>query len=252
MAKATPKQVAAGKMLARASKLASREGISKKVAYARLFKKKSTSGGSKAVAKRSTKSVSKKRSTSKAAPRGPQKIGIGRAYQAANQGLCLGGPAITLGLDYGFNRMNARSDPVGTLQKRIISPEMAANVAITAADTYLDKKVGQAAALSRKSVTAWLPEAVKGWSASSYERQHGGVDKGTPTRLAYRWMWADRGIVPGEGNGDISFNTNGGVYPYRTAKHGGQAVRLFANRTKIGRTISAPIKKMLSMVGLSL
>lgn len=118
----------------------------------------------------------------------------------------------------------------------------ATNAALTLADVVIDKKTGQAAALSRGSLTAWAPEAYLAARALDDARNRTAL-----WAIHARTIMRRNGYWP-HGNwsayGDPQFRT------YRAIRHGGQALRLFLNRTSLGQMVKRKaLTPVLQMVG---
>ena len=119
------------------------------------------------------------------------------------------------------------------------------NAAVLALDGVIDKKTGQSAALSRGSITAWAPEVFNGLQA--FVTGQGGLRVVGDARSVHANLsTAYTGYDPQAGSvnwQDPRFTT------YRLMKHGGQAIRILANRTSLGKRMFTPVKRVLGAIG---
>lgn len=178
------------------------------------------------VAKRpAAKKPAKRRSSSTSATSSFSRIGTGRSYQAGRATALILAPAsheVLAVVTEGKPPAQAGRD----LFDRVKSRPMLTHEAIVAADIIVDRsrKVGQAAALSRGSVTAWLPEGYLLGSGVMDVL----VDKLGARDVHTRYIQRQTGWSP------VSNTWNPQrARIYRIAKHGGQAVRILSGRVKI-------------------
>ena len=198
----------------------------------------------------------KAKATPKATPKGTGSTGggnpttdsskkpmrMGAAYQV---GKVTGQAAVPL-TDYALQEQPKTVDGLMAHLKGVANPELAKGYAVAGADAALSKSrlVGHAGALSRRSATAIAPEAylaVKGFEDAAVEKVpartvHGRAAKRT---MGYDPLQAGGKFVPA----DPEFRT------YHKIKWIGAGVRAIANRTRLGKRVFAPVKRVLSMLG---
>ena len=166
---------------------------------------------------------------------------IGAAYLNAQLGQRLASPLIDPAIRIAKGYRPTSAQLISQTKTRLTSGgDYAKNVAIAVGDRWLDKKTGQANALSRGSVTAWAPEVYDGLKVIDDVRA-----KKSAVDIHAAYTQRNTGYDP---RGPDFAITNDFVTK-RILKHGGQAVRFVANRTKIGQTITRPLKKVLSAAG---
>ena len=166
---ASAKQKAAQKRLAAASRKASKEGKKGKAFRARIKQllKGTGGGGSKSSPKGKSKSRGGSTATKgSSSPRRAPKIGA--QYTAAKRGLKVISPATQV-------VVQKAGVPIRTGDQKIFSENTldqigakvktfgyAGNLAVEVLDTVVDRKTAQAGALTRGSVSAWIPEIFTG------------------------------------------------------------------------------------------
>lgn len=196
-------------------------------------------------AKKPGKKVAKKGGTkATATTSGSKAPGTGRSYQAVR----LTALAVAAGTDQilaiateGKDVETAGRDLFEAAKSR---PHLT-HLGIVAVDLVIDKsrKVGQAAAMSRGSVTAWAPEV--------YEVGMGVVDAlgGASERQIH-----NRAISRVTGWSPIGNVYNrAAMRTYRLIKHGGQLVRIGGNRIKVLQRIKRVVQEnILRPVGATL
>ena len=162
--------------------------------------------------------------------------GIGGAYLDGKVSAQVLSPAIDAGI--GALQGGGISTFTTDLRYRFVGPGAGTtvlNAASAIGQRWADKKIGQAAALSRGSITAWASELIPvAETIAAGDR-------------SARGAFAKFNLVTTGYNPNASgFNFREAV-PYVGAKYGLGIARKLVNRTKIAR----PLKKGLSMVGLT-
>jgi len=122
--------------------------------------------------------------------------------------------------------------------------DYAINLGVMTADAWLDKKTGQAAALSRGSVTAWAGEAYLALKSANQAR----TDT-NPRKLHADAVRRHQGYDPWS---KTFLKDDPEFREYRIIHHVGQGVRMVGNRTRIGKALAAPLKKGLAAIGAGL
>lgn len=156
---------------------------------------------------------------------------LGASYQAAKLGVALVGPPayqIAIG-----------KSPAEQTARNIFSEGDHAypkGVAVSLLDQWGSKKLGHAAALSRKSLTALAPEALEIVDAA----QRTNLDPAGSVREANM-------AFTGYNMGDRTFSADR-VRRYAIAKYGLGIARKVLNKTRIAE----PVKAALSMMGVTL
>lgn len=121
-----------------------------------------------------------------------------------------------------------------------------ANLVIATADAALDTKMGHSGALSRGSITAWVPEVIRGADAlAAGAGAHGGKMDGRAAHAAF--VESGTGFNPQSGTWSIAPRT----IAYQGAKRVGQIIRRLAS-TSTGGKVFGPVKKGLAMLGAHL
>jgi hypothetical protein len=188
------------------------------------------------------KGKSRRRSAPKRAPSPKRPPGIGASY-AAGRAAVLSMAPLT------HEVALTTKDNIGTLPDRTIERAFtgayAANLAVLAADAAIDRKAAQSGALSRGSVTAWLPEAFVMLRAAE-PIISGGISRDSLAAANTLAVRTTNGYDVGAGALNLS---DPDFVRYRTMKHVGQVIRIVANRTSIGRAIARPLKKGLRVIG---
>lgn len=154
-----------------------------------------------------------------------EKRGLGSAYQGTAAALGFAAPVTQKALEVIDARASPSLDTVRDLvRNRILTPAYGVNVLIEGATAIVDKKMGQAAALSRGSVTAIVPEVFLGAVVADEARVQGRL---SPT-MHQRWSKARNAYDP-------SFNAiaadKSEFFAYRIGKHGGQVFRKIRTRS---------------------
>lgn len=171
---------------------------------------------------------------------------LGQSYRAGTTAIVALSPVV----DEVIN--SAQSRKFNTLPANLkakLTTGTAANLVVGAIDAALDSKMGHSAALSRGSITAWLPEGIRlGATATGGGARFGGGTTGISARGANAaFARSTTGYDPTTATwnpGDASFWT------YQGFKRGGQVARKVANMP-FGKRILAPVKKGLKALGLS-
>ena len=121
----------------------------------------------------------------------------------------------------------------------------AISLGVMAADTLIDKRLRQTAAMARKSVTAIGPEIVPLLAAwNEYTRHKGSGAAEAATWANNAWNAAISGYDPIHNTWDPDKMKN-----YRIAKHGGQAIRLARAKIPIVKSITDMLP--LKLLGLT-
>lgn len=250
MAKKAPtaKQKAAQARLSKASKQASREGKKGKAFKARVAQLlKGTGGGGKGKSNPAKGSTSTDLATTSTNKKGP---GLGSTYSAGKNIIMIMSP----GTEVVLQRVTAGApvavrETLDEIGAKVIDMDYAGNVLITMADNFIDShpKIGQRAALSRKSVTAWLPEAFLGLIIADVIKQHGGLTKRAVLQIHQQVVLAVNGY--NVFLGELQFETSD-FQTYRGLKHGGQGLRII-HGTKIGKKLVKPLKPALKALGVT-
>ena len=155
---------------------------------------------------------------------------LGAQYQAAKLGVQLAGPPV----------IHAFTNPkheIAAIKNLVKSPGYLKSVAVALADQWGSKKLGHAAALSRHSVTALIPEVLAvGDSATRAD-----ID---PQHSVQNFVSATDGL-----DTDTStFSFNERIKTYGFTKYGLGIGRKVLNKTRLAE----PLKKALSMLGVTL
>jgi len=198
----------------------------------RLRRASGRSGGTKALSKRSGGSSPARTNKGQA---------VGAAYTATKRFIVFLAPVTDEAISEAQGRQGAQTRFNNLRNKANV--DYGINLGIIAADAWLDKKTGQAAALSRGSLSAWAGEAYLAFRSAEDRR----LNK-DPRDTHRNWVVRHQGYDPVTG---LSKHDDVGFREYRIIHHVGQGVRMLANRTNIGATITAPLKKGLSALGLS-
>ncbi len=181
--------------------------------------------GKKGKGKGKGKAVAKKSKGGTSATSTSSRVGTGRMYQGARLTALVLAPVshqIIGVVTQGKNPTLAGEDLLAVVK----SKPHAAHQIVNVADIIVDRsrKVGQAAALSRGSITAWLPEGyLLGKGVQDVLIDNLGAEA-VHTRYIQRqtgWSGISNTWVPQRAR------------MYRILKHGGQAIRIGASRIKI-------------------
>jgi hypothetical protein len=164
---------------------------------------------------------------------------LGAQYTAAKHAATVLSPLTDVGLLAATQKGSIDQNNVGaSLHARAMTGGYAGNLAVNAADAFLDRKFGQAAALTRGSVTALVPEGYL--ALASFAR--GGKDIRAVHSNA---VIVHQGYDPATGQGafdDPNFRT------YRLLKHGGQILRRLST-SGVGKKVLGPVKDAIGMLG---
>ena len=152
---------------------------------------------------------------------------LGASYQAAKLAVQVGGPIA-------YQALTDRSQ--AGFVSRLKSSDYHKGVAVSLLDQWGSKKLGHAAALSRKSVTAWAPEVLAGVQAGQEANLDpiGTADLFVGNTSGYRFQ-------------DNIFHVDR-VKGYAITKYGLGLARKVVNKTRIAE----PVKNALSLLGVTL
>ena len=181
---------------------------------------------------------------------GSAKTGMGKAFLNAQTGLELLAPVGEGLLRTWLSLKGDLSDVVlKDIPEKVLTTAYAFNVAIASGDRWLDKKLGQAAALSRGSVTAWGPEVYAGALAiEAGIRNRGSMQSNVAA--AHRTYIA---VMNGYDVRTSSITIGPATVTYRTAKHAGQLLRKMRGRSKLVHGLTEPIREfVLKPIGLTI
>lgn len=260
MAKKAPtaKQKAAQARLSKASKQASREGKKGKAFRARIKQLlKGTGGGGKSKSKAKPKGGSKSRggSTAKGNPNSKRNPKIGANYTMTKRGLKVIAPLTSIILEKAKvkNRTGDRKilsqNTLVRVGRKVNTIDYGLNVAVEVLDTIADKKFAEAGALTRGSVSAWLPEVFTGLVVLD-------ADPGGDVTVDRAWQMHRTGVETQNGYDVIADKWEGfdndNFKNYRLLKHGGQIFRRIANNTGFGNRITRPMKQWLKEFDLAI
>ncbi len=117
------------------------------------------------------------------------------------------------------------------------------NVAATAVNRAVDRKIAQGGALSRGSITAWAPEAFAAFQVSTEVR--GGTGRASIAAANRRLALTLNGYDPVSGQMDLS---NPDFRTYQGLKIGGGILRRASNMGPL-KKVFAPLKKALGEMG---
>jgi hypothetical protein len=199
------------------------------------------SGGAK---KKPGKKVAKKGGTKATTTTGSSTPGTGKSYQAVR----LTALAVAAGTDQvlgivldGKDVETAGRDLIEVAKSR---PHLT-HIGVVGVDLIIDKsrKVGQAAAMSRGSVTAWAPE-VYDVGMGVLDAFGGASERQIHNRFISRTTgWSPIGNV---------YNRSA-MRTYRLLKHGGQLIRIGGNRIKILQRVKRVVQEnILRPAGVTL
>ena len=159
-------------------------------------------------------------------------IGIGSAYTTAKTTTQVLAPGVDLVTHL---KGQTASGAVADLRYHAVSQEYAFGLGSAIVQTWADKKIGQAAALSRGSITAWAAEAIPIIDVVNTARS-----SRDPRVLFSRYNLTANGYSPV----DQSFHA--------PLVYGGVKYSLGVARKLVSKTrILNPVKKGLNMVGLT-
>jgi hypothetical protein len=256
MAKKAPtaKQKAAQKRLAAASRKASKEGKKGKAFQARVKQLlKGTGGGGKGKSKPKGKGKGGGKTASN--PSSAKNPKIGAKYTATKRGLKVISPGTQIVLEKAQvkNRVGAQKIlSVNTLERvgqKVGTIDYGINLGVEVLDAITDKKFAQSGALTRGSVSAWLPEVYTGLAI--LDADPGGDVSATRAMTMHR-----TGVETQNGYDVITGKWEGldvdNFKMYRILKHGGQLFRKAANQTSLGQRLINPVKKQLKEFDLTI
>ena len=214
---------------AAAMRLARREGISLKAAWARVKGGRGASKGKK----------------SNPGPGGGRRApGLGATYEGFMKGAELLAPVSDEVLLRTTTGASLTAGLGSKLQGKVMSAGYGSNAVVSILDGAISAKTRQAQAISRGSVTAILPEAYLGLLALDTARATGGSLQNRALVIQRRLLKARQGY-------DVATNKSSfgdEFWTYRGLKHGGQGVR-WAARTRIGQRIVRPVRPLLKAIG---
>jgi len=183
----------------------------------------------------------------------PRHPGIGLTYQTFRAGGAALAPvteAVTLAAHPAASRSLSAMTTRGINLLKARPSDIIIHEVVVVADVAVDKKMGQAAAISRGSVSAILPEVYAGWRAWT------DPSISAVTLLSEKINRAHREALKIEYGYNVGNNTGAYSDPrfrtYRLGKHGGQAFRWLRGRRQGKNLIhraTEPLQKVLSMVG---
>ena len=203
-------------------------------------------GGTKAKSTGSTGGGNPAAEPTEAAPAKPPRIG--KIYQDTKQGLQILVPVTDKLTRAVITRDLEGSLRLGGTQARARTGDVLGHEVITGLDIVIDRsqKVQQAAAISRRSATAILPEVYAG--IRSVQR---GVVKGQSPSLNTRNLHAEASRIQTgfDPRTHIQDLTDTDFLIYRKGKHFGQLLRLLRGRSKGVKRMTEPLAKMLKLVG---
>ena len=172
--------------------------------------------------------------------------GTGKAYQ----GIRLTGLALAVPTEAGILVAQGRrslTDGIQRMRVRAVRQPHIKHQVVNVADLTIDrnKRVQQAASLTRMSVTAWLPEVlVAARTAEDWFEK--GIDD--PWQLHRNYVMRVTGYDPGAD--DYKFSR---AREYRIAKHLGQVVRIAARKMPIAKRVGNILKEeILNPLGMTL
>lgn len=175
---------------------------------------------------------------------------IGATYQAVRGGAAALSPlteVVTLSArgDFTLRTAGARARRFAALRGR--KENLVVHEAAVLVDTAIDVRAGQAAAISRGSATAILPELYAAYEAVSDPLQ------AVPRPIGERVRIANQSLVITEFGfqpGDLTQRyTDPRFRNYRIGKHGGQLLRYARKKSKLVHRATEPLQKALSMIG---
>ena len=199
--------------------------------------------GAKAGKKKPGTKVAKKAGTS-ATSSSSKKIGTGKSYQAVRLTMLAISPVTSKALAIQAEAKTV-SGALTQLRTELVSPAYATHLGVVTADLLIDRSrmVGQAAALSRGSVTAWAPEVYIG--VKGVEDWQRGVGAWGVHDNAIR---RQTGYDPANGTWDARQ-----MRTYRTIKHGGQIIRIAGNRIGLMKRLKRALQdSILRPIGATL
>lgn len=235
---ASAKQRAAQNRLAKAAKAAKRKGL-KGQAFRNFVAKqtKGKGGGGGGSSGGGGGDSSGGGSSGSKAPK------IGRTYQGTRLTVL----ALAAAFEEGLETVGGK-DPrqaLNDLRAKAFTGPHGKHLLVLALESALDKSrlTGQAAAISRGSVTAAAPEILVALEVALEAR-----DRRLNVRDTQR-LYTGRvtGYDPGNNTFDAKRMTR-----YRAVKHGGQLARFLANRTRLGQRITRPLKEAGRMLGVTI
>lgn len=203
------------------------------------------------------KGGTRKASSKPAASSSPSKgMGLGASYQAGRFGVQVGAPLANAGITH-FTM--SKKETLGEFGERLgdmtLNSAYGGGLAVVALDAIVDKKFGHAAALSRGSVTAWAPELLTGfvmWDKFRELRKTGARVASAARIAGGHGVAMQTGYFPDNPNWAPSGEISDNLIQYRMVKHGLQVARHVANRTRIGKAITRPLRPVTRALGVAI
>lgn len=227
-------------------------GINKKAwALARRGRKTSSRSPKKATRKRksSPRRSNPKGGTTTNNNKSPK---IGASYTHGKQGLAVVSPVTDKGLravSLGAGVEEWKSSGVQLETQARANPQAWLSHAVTVGlDGMVDAKMRQANALSRNSITAWLPEGYM-WFRGFEGWKRGGNIADSFRQSQREMSIAYTGFDPAPINHQLSAPAH---RMYRLLKHLGQGGRLLRSKVKLVKRVTDPLSKLLGMFKLSI
>lgn len=224
-------------------------GLKKAWALQRKAKGGKKSPAKKPKAKKSKKAGNPKGGTMTNNNKSPR---IGASYTHGKQGLAVVSPVTDKALrtvSVGASIAELQNSAKQLETQARANPQAWLSQGVTVAlDGVVDAKMRQANALSRRSVTAWLPEffmgsrGLEGW-------QRGGNISDSFRQSQREMSIAYTGFDPAPINHQLSAPAH---RTYRLIKHGGQLARLLRSKVKLVKRVTDPVSKFLGMFKLSI
>lgn len=212
-----PARVKAGKKAWNAMSAAKKQSVLARLARGRAMKKSGRSGGGSPAKKTGSNPGSSK-------PR------LGAAWQGTSSSLALASPVTDSLIDPVVQRRAPNAADLASARRKVISVPYGQNLAVEGLTAFVDKKMGQAAALSRNSVTAWAPEVFQAGMATK-----DAIDRKSPAAIHARAVIRRNAYDPNANTVDFA---NPEFRTYRGLKHGGQAVRLARSKVPIVKRLT--------------
>jgi hypothetical protein len=214
-----------------AMNLATSKGISLKEAWRRVKSGKRSGGGGRKKGKRAKSNPTSNES---------RRPGFGSTYLAGSRIQALTSPLAAEVLESSREAEDLAEAFVETQQK-VMTADYATLGLEVLADTYLDKKMGQARAISGKSVTAIAPEIYRALLTGTRAKAGGTLNEKARNANA-TFARVGFGYRPDAGVHDIMTPEH---LMFRKIKHGGQAVRFLRSRFPVVERLTEPISKYL-------
>ena len=234
-----PKRVAAGKRAW--AKLSPAKKAAVKARLKRVRPNKG-GGGSKTAKKANPgRAVTTTGTTAMTKPKPPK---IGASYSAAKATVFVFSPLI----DESVGQDAVGKDPAVILMaagRKVWSLPYAYNLGVVAADAGIDRKTAHATAMSKGSLSAWLPEAYLAFGVAKPIVERGGPPRAVTRLLHERVVNAHQGYDPRRNA--ISLTSDFKIY--RALRHGGQFFRRIQGRMGIFKRVFRGPKAFLKMLG---